>query len=268
MRKALLLAVLASLSVTGVAYAASTVTHYLVLKGTSVTPAKGGSTKAPVPVGVHLIYGERAVPTTEQPARVKRYSFSFQDIRENTDAFPACGSSRMLDPSEGPNTCAKGSEVGGGFFIASLSSGKSSKQVGQCRADVRLFNGGNHTATIYVYANPKNGTAKVPECPLQSAFAINAALQQIGNNLWERFNVPQGLQQQSVGAVTFYSALYTADITVNVQSKIVSKKVKGKTVKHRMGLLESFGCPANHQRQLAVLFNTTNRKATRLVPCS
>src|SRR5436305_15248705 len=127
MRKVMLLAALATLSVTGVAYGAVTVTNKYVLKG-KITPVKSGTKKHPRPFGAKISYTVSTSPKGYRPNVVEKYTLNVQGAKENTNVFPGCSTSRLLDPTQGPNTCPPGSKAGTGFFIATIGPSNTQKQ--------------------------------------------------------------------------------------------------------------------------------------------
>src|SRR2546423_1045059 len=76
--------------------------------------------------------------------------------------FPACGTARLNDPTQGANTCPKGSQIGTGHFIAAVGPSTNSSISGTCRADVTVYNGGNHDLSYYVFKGPEKNACAVP----------------------------------------------------------------------------------------------------------
>jgi hypothetical protein len=264
MRKVMLLAALAALSVTGVAYGAVTVTNKYVLKG-KITPVKSGTKKHPRPFGAKISYTVSTSPTGYRPNVVEKYALNVQGAKENTNVFPGCSTSRLLDPAQGPNTCPPGSKAGTGFFIAKIGPSNNQKQVSlTCRAELTLYNGSNHSLTFYVYkGKPISGQPQ--PCPLASpqGYAIHVTLKRKGRNLVAKYTVPAALLHPASG---LDAAVTSSALNVPVQKQTITKK--GKKVK--VGLFETTFCPKNHQRQIAVTFtqgNGKSRTATRLVAC-
>src|SRR5437764_1141410 len=117
MRKVLLLAVAAAIAVAGIAYAVNT-NKYVV--HASIKPTKSGTKKTPVTVSQVFAYDIGTFVSGKNapvPTNVKAYSTTVAGIHEHTDAFPACGTSRLNSSSQGPSTCPKGSKVGSGFAM-------------------------------------------------------------------------------------------------------------------------------------------------------
>lgn len=265
MRTAASLAIVAAIAIPAAALAATTGNSYVV-KAT-VTPVKSGTAMKPVPVGAQLQVNISAAHAGSRPAAVKTYRFAFQGIRENTNSFPACGTSRLTDPTEGPTTCPKGSQIGTGYFIADVGPSTDQTVTLTCRAELTVYNGGNHSLSLYVYAAK---TATPAPCPLAQPYAVNAHLKQAAGNLVETFDIPAQLQSVTVGGKTLDVGATTDVVNLPVSKLVKSKKVHGKTVKQQVGLFESVSCPPNHQRHVGVTFTDAQgamRTATRLVAC-
>jgi hypothetical protein len=254
MRKSLLLAILVALGVTGIAYAAPTVTHYYVVKA-KIKPIKSGTNKHPVAIASTISY-KVTPPANTRPKVVKVYDITVQGVRENTNKFPACGTARLLDPTQGPVTCPKGSLVATGFFNVAIGPSSSTSITTTCRADLSIYNGGSHNLSYYVFKGPEKNA-----CPVTNGHdAFNAGLKTSRKGLVQTFTVPEELRHPASGfdsAATFATVISPKHVT----------KVKG----HKVGLFESISCPANHERQVKVKFTRedgTFKIATRLVPCT
>jgi hypothetical protein len=262
MRKVMLLAALAALTVTGVAYAATTVSNKYVIKG-KVTPVKSGTKKHPRPVGAQISYTVTTSPTGYRPNPVEKFKVVVQGAQEHTNVFPACSTSRLLDPTQGPNTCPTGSKVGTGFFISKIGpSSNQHKVLLTCRAELSAYNGGNHSLVFYIYKGTQVSGQPQP-CPLPTSYAIHVALKRKGRNLVATYSAPAALLHPASGQD---AAVSSSSLSLPVQKKKITKH--GKKVK--VGLFETTLCPLNGQRQIALTFTQENgksRTATRVVAC-
>lgn len=259
MRKVVLLALAIALGAAGAAYAA--ISNQYVITTFKVTPKKSGTKTHPVSIGTTVSYTVGTVPKGNNPAVIKSESITMQDVRADSDAFPTCSSSRLLDSSQGPSTCPKRSQIGSGYFEADIyKAGTQPASPGTtCRVDLSVYNSGNNRATYYVYLK----TGQAGECPNTGTLpvAITAKLSETKTgNLVQTFTLPNVLRHP----ITGYNSVPTF-ATVTTKNQTI--KVKGKTV----GALESTGCPANHSRQVAIKFtleNGNSRTATRNAACS
>lgn len=286
MRKGLILGLLAALSVAGVAYGATTVVNTYKLNA-RVTPARSGTALKPVPVATHVDFTVGAVPKGDRPNIVKTIDVRIAGLKENTNRFPACGSARLTDPAQGPGTCPAGSQIGKGYFVSEVSTpNNQTKTLITCRAEVTVFNGGNHTLTYYVYKGSPVAGQPVP-CPLPRNEAFVATLTSTRAGLVQTMTIPQELRHPSLNGVTYDASLVRAFIDIRSISKTVTRTVRSravrtkagkkaratrtKKVKTRIGLFESVSCPANHQRQVEAKFTQENGRSktvTRLVRCT
>jgi len=268
MRKTLLLAVAIALGVAGTAYAVVTVTNHYTYH-TKVTPTKSGTRAHPRPVALHVDVTATATPAGYRPNIVKTIDLTGQGLQQHTNFFPACGTARLTDPAEGPATCPKGSLAGTGFFIVWISKPGDQTPSGKvtvCRVEMSIYNGGNHTLSIYVYSNGKAG-----ECPLPQPAAFHANLPHTGRGLVLTFTIPQALRHPTVGTVTFDAAAIQASADLPAKQTTVKHKKGNKTIKTKVGLFESISCPHNHQRFTSTkltLENGHSNTLTRLVRCS
>jgi hypothetical protein len=270
MRRALLLGVLTVLGMAGAAYAAATVTNHYTVHA-KITPIKSGTKAHPVPISSHLDWATTATPKGDRPNTDKTIDVRVQGIRENTNDFPACGTARLNDPSEGPTTCPAGSKVGTGFFIAEVSAaGDPSKIIiPSCRAELTIYNGGNHDLSFYGYKGAPVSGQPAP-CPLPRNEAWNGTLTRTPKGLVLTATLPADLRHPPVAGTTFDSSAIKASFDIPTATTKVKPKGKKRTKAVKVGLFESISCPANHQRQLAVKFTQENGKSTtvtRLVPC-
>jgi len=254
LRQVLLIATALVFGVTGAAYAA--VSNVYVVSG-KITPVKSGTRARPVSVATTIGYTVSTQPKGERPNVVKTVQITIQDVRANTNAFKACGTSRLNNPKEGPATCPKGSLVGRGYFIAEVGPSKSQKTVAAtCRAELGIYNRGDRTLSYYVYGAPT--VTKTGECPL-APLAFAATVRDTSSGLVETIKLPSVVRHPTAATD---ASLTKAVVSVTRHTT----KVKGKKV----GLLESFGCPVNHQREIKVKFTLESGKSvlsTLLLPC-
>lgn len=266
MRKAVLLGVIGALTLSATAYGAVTITNVYVAHG-NITPVKAGTKVHPVPIGGHVDFKVTTQPKGHRPNLIKTIQLRVQGIIQNTSRFPACGTARLNDPSQGPGTCPAGSKFATGFLMVDISKqgDQTSPPILTCRADVSLYNGGNATVSYYVY----KGT-EANACPLASNEAFDAALTQTKRGLVDSATFPQDLRHPTVAGVSYDAAVVQGSINISIVKKTV-RVGKGKRAKREtIGLFASTSCPANHQRQVALTFlpeNGNSRTVTRLVAC-
>jgi hypothetical protein len=261
MRKAVLLGMVIALGAAGAAYAATSLTNQYIIKPFTVSPKKSGTKTHPVSIGTTVAYTVSTKPAGSRPAVIKSETITIQGVRANSNKFPTCSSSRLVDPTEGPSTCAKGSLVGTGFFKAEIGPSANPSAPGQlnCRVDLSVYNSGNNRETYYLYLKP----GQAGECPPSNTLptTMTAKLSETkSGNLVQTFTLPNNVRHPATG---FDSTPTFATLT----TKNATRKVKGKTV----GALESISCPANHSRQLAIKFTLesgSSRTATRNTACS
>lgn len=263
MRRAVLLAMLIAVGVAGAAYAAGNVTNKYVINA-KITPKKSGTAVHPVSIATSLSYTVGTSPSGRVPNTIKTEQITIQGVRGNTSDFPACGSSRLIDPAEGPSTCPKGSRIGSGYFVAVIEKSGSNNPsppdaLTKCRVDLLVFNGSNHRLIYYLYL--KSGQAG--ECPSTGTLPLTftALLSETkSGNAVQTFTLPQSVRHPLNG---YDSRPVFASVTIPGETT----KVKGKKV----GLFQSTACPVNHERQIVIKFSGESggsRTATRLVGCS
>jgi hypothetical protein len=249
---------LIAVGVAGAAYAASSVTNQYIITTFKVNTKKADR-KA---IGTVVTYTVASKPKGQRPNVIKGLTVTIQGVKANGNDFPTCSSSRLLEASQGPSTCPKGSLAGTGYFKAEI--GKSGQQSAPassqltCRVELSVYNSGNHRLTYYLYLNP----SQAGECPNTGTLpvAITAHLSETrGGNLVQTFTFPQSVRHPLTGSdsVPVFS-------TLNIPGGVT--KVHGKKV----GEIESVSCPPNHSRQLAIKFtleNGSSRTATRNTRC-
>lgn len=270
MRKALVLALVGSLALAGVAVAA--VTNNYVVFG-KVTPVKSGTVKHPMPIAAQIGWTVSTSPSGQRPNVVKTYNIFSQGIRASTNDFPACSSSTLT--ASGPSKCARGSQIGKGYFIveAGPSSSQSAGNV-TCRAETLLFNGGGNankgegTFILYVYKGAQV-TGQPAPCPIPNNHqAVAILLSNSTSGLHETFTTPFILRHPYNGVD---AATVKSFVSLPAKSRTFSTRVNGHSVKKTVGLLETYSCPPNHQRQATIKFITesgTQTLSTGLTRCT
>jgi hypothetical protein len=258
MRKALLLAVAAALAVAGLAYAASNNAYTVTA---SIKPTKSGTKKHPRTVSQNFTYNIKSLTPGAIPANVKTYRTVVQGIHENTNKFPACGTSRLNSATQGPSTCPRGSKVGSGFarVLDSLTSQPQrtdASGIEPCRLNITIYNGGNHTLSFYF---TKGTCTNLPH-----SIAIAGTLKSFRGGYRDVYTIPNFLRSPKAGHRFTIVRLHTA---IGVHNRTV--RVHGK--KKTFGLFYSYLCPPNHFRQVRVTFKAvdgSSQTATRNVACS
>jgi hypothetical protein len=256
MRKIFLLAALGAVAIAGAAYAATYSNKYTI--STKFTPTKSGTTTHPLPIGANVSFNIGTTPSGFRPKVVRTYKTAISGIRENTNSFPVCSSSRLLTKGQGPSTCQKGSKIGSGHVIIEYgpTANNAAAYSAFCSAGATIYNSGHHHLTLYVV---KGSFAGRSGCPLPGAYAITVTLAKSGSGVVAIYTLPLALRHFPSG---FDDALTSGVLNVPV----ATRKVGTKTV----GFLESVKCPANHQRQTAVTFieeNGSSHTATRNFFC-
>lgn len=266
MRKILLLAALGVFALTGVAYAV--VTNVYVVHA-SITPVKSGTLKQPKSIATKLSWTVSTAPPGSRPDVVRGYKFSFEGIRENTIFFPGCGTSKLSGPKAGPRSCPRGSQIGTGFLIVEIgpTGQNNSSYNARCRAELTMFNGGNHNLTLFVYKG-KQKFRQPPPCPIPGNHdAINITLVHAKQGLSETFSVPLSLLHPAPG---FDAAVIQAMVKIRKRTLVLKKARRGRKAHTVIGLFETVYCPPNHQRQVVAVFTGEDgigRTRTTLVRC-
>ena len=260
MRKAVMLVTVGALFAAGAAYAA--VTNVYVVSA-RITPSKSGTVAAPRPVAIGVGYTVGTAPPGSRPEVVRGYKLSFAGVEENTTFFPGCATSVLT--GKGPSKCPAGSLIGSGFQIFEVGPTGSTNTSYDifCRAEEKLFNGGHHNLSLYVYQGPQVGGQPAP-CPVTRGHeTININLVNSSAGVAWNYSVPADLRHPITGvdAATTKSSL-------NVLSR--STTVGSGKRKRTIGLFATFNCAHNHQRQIAITFtgeDGVGRTRTALVGC-
>lgn len=266
MRKALVLAVLVALGAGGVAYAA--IQNVYVVKA-NITPTKSGTKKTPKPIAISREYDVAAVPSFQTPQVVANYTTLIVGVQENTNDFPGCGTSKLNNPSEGPGKCPRGSKIGVGYVIVTYTPASTTlaAYAKQCRLETTLFNGGDHTVSIYFYKGKQQAGNPAP-CPLPRSIAVSGLFSKGTSGLVERVTVPPFLRHPIANQTWVFTKYVTI---IPLDKTTITKKVHGKKHKVQVGFFETYACPANHQRLISVDFTNSfgvTQRATRNVACT
>jgi len=226
-----------------VAYAQQ-VNTYTVTGATS--PAKAGSKKKPVPVGIKFNYtvGEKS---GNRPSPVSKYSIRFNGLRVNTQAFPHCSASKL--EAGGVGACPAKSIVGTGFIKnATGAKDNPADRSIECNGKVTVINGaGPNRGLLYVEGSPQSTDPRT-RCAIELAAPIETKYVKRGKAVALEFSVPSSLLHP----------LPTLDNAVtSVQSSI--KRVRGKGGR---GYYEAIGGCKKGRRALSVVFTAENGVAT------
>lgn len=228
-------ALAAVLALSAVALAAQ-VNTYTVTGKTS--PAKPGSKKKPVPIGLNFDYtvGEQS---GQRPSPVKRYTIAFYGMRSHGKLFPTCSAQR-INAAGNDGGCPKGSLVGAGSVVnaAGNTADPTDKSI-PCNLGLKIYNGGQGRAALFLYGNP-------PNCVITISQAIDARYVSAfgGRGQALQFEVPTNLLHP-VGGID--------NAVVQVTSTIKKLRKRSRGVTH--GYYESIGCRRG-KRPIQVTFLT------------
>jgi hypothetical protein len=217
----------------------------------------------PRPIGTNLKWVISTTVPGQRPAGVSTYTISILGLRQNTGDFPACGASQLS--SSGPFSCPPGSNVGSGFAIVEVGP-RGHRNTGnvQCRIDEGIFNGGQGNLILYLYSG-QAVPGQPPPCHVANGSGdVNVNLSSQRKRLTASFSFP--LASGSSQAVLTEEAL-----NIPATSRIITQRVGRRTVRRRVGLLESFYCPPSHRREVAITFTRQNGSTNthrELVRCS
>jgi hypothetical protein len=266
LRRIGLLVVLAVFGIAGVAYAA--VTNVYVI-GASFKPHKSGTSKHPTPVSIGLGWLVGTEFAGLRPNVVRGYHVFLEGLLENTNFFPGCDTSKLSGRKGNPGKCPRGSEIGRGDLILEIGpTGEREDQYNaECRADVLIFNGGDHNLTLYVYRGRQLAHQPAPCTIPGDHVVINVRLAHSKHGLNWNWSVPLDLLHPAPG---IDAAVIYATLSVPSKEKALTRRVKGKSHHTKIGLFETYLCPHNHQRQVAITFTEEDgvgRTGTTLVAC-
>ena len=206
----------------------------------TVSPAKAGTKKKPVPVSLGFNYTVGS-STGGRPSLIDQYTIGFGGIRSNGKYFPACPASKINNASPSSDaSCPSGSLVGTGTVNNVAGATANPNDTSQkCLLALKVYNGGAGKAALYLKGGP-------PTCPIAVSQAIDASY----------VSGPDGgtALQFSVQGALLHPLPGFDNSVVSVQSTIkkLTVKKKGKTY----GYYEaSGGCNAG-KRTVQVLFHT------------
>jgi hypothetical protein len=237
--KLLVVASVAVLAFTAVAYAAQ-VNTYTVTGKTS--PAKPGAKKNPVAIGLDFNYaiGEQA---GLRPSPVQRYTIGFYGMQSNGGLFPKC-TAATINGKQSDSACPKGSAVGSGYIINSAGStaDPTDKSV-SCNLNLTIYNSGQGKAAIFLQGGP-TVTVQGKPCVISINQAIDAKYVSAfgGKGQALQFDVPANLLHPIPG-------LDNAVVQVQSTIKKLTVKSKGKS----RGYYESIACKGG-KRPISVDF--------------
>jgi hypothetical protein len=215
---------------------AAQVNTYTV-EGTT-SPAKPGSKKKPVPIGLNFDYtvGEEA---GQRPSPVSRYTIGFYGMQSNGRLFPKC-TAQQINAAQSDANCPKGSLVGSGSVTNAAGATDNPADTSiPCNLGLRIYNGGQGKAALYLFGNP-------PQCVIPISQAIDARYVRTfgGKGQALQFSVPSNLLHP-------VSGIDNAVTNVRSTIKKLTTKSKGRT----RGYFESIRCQKGH-RPIAVDFLT------------
>ena len=248
MRRALVLTSLILFGGAGAAWAVVPVDNVYVVQA-HIAPTKFGTRHHPTPISSSLGWQVSTTPSGNRPANVRSYAIYYEGIDENTTLFVGCGTSTLSTPNATVKSCPKGSEIGSGFliFMIGASGFDNAAYNGTCTSSLALFNGGYHDLTLFVYpGQPLPG--QPAECTLPGGHvAIQVNISHSRRGITETFSMPEELLHPGAG---FDTAVIQASLRMTRKERLVG----GRSARHQVGLFESFFCPPNRQRQVAMVF--------------
>lgn len=252
----------------GAASAAGSVTNIYRVTA-SISPVKSGTSADPRPVSSRLEWDVGTAQGSLRPGEVSRYLISYQGLDENTTLFPRCSASRLSAPNSSPYSCPAKSRIGSGFVIFQLGATgfPSAPYSPGCSSSLALFNAGHHHLTLFVYEG--RPLANQPaECTIPGRHvAIKVTLHRSGAGLTEAFSFPEVLLHPAPGLDT---AVVQAVLNVPAKQRVLRQRIAGQPTTRRVGLFESYFCPASHRRRVAMTFTRqdgTRQSASTFVRC-
>jgi hypothetical protein len=213
--------------------------------GSSISPAKSGTAKAPKPAFGKTLFNITN-PAGQRPDVIETYKIGLgEGLVENTGLFKSCLKAQIEDPNKGPKTCPAESNLGGGvaYNLAGAASDPNAKI--ECDLKLTLFAGGKGKVNLVVESNPP----ALP-CPLTvNPTVVPATFKKVGGILTLTLTVPNALLHPIPG---FNNALYKT--VVNKFGK--TKRAKIGKVTRTVGIIETVSCPKSHKRTLKTTFVT------------
>ena len=227
----------------------------------STSPAKAGTAKKPVPIGINFSYTV-AEQTGLRPSPVQKYSIRFRGVRENSHLFPGCRYTK-INSDQGTHKCPSGALLGKGTILAKAGgeSNRSDQSV-TCPLNLEVWNGGRGKASIYVVGGRDAPAGKTTDCVTTTNAALDANFVRRGNETVLEFNVPLVPFRQQLGTLNQKDDPNAIEVAVvEVKSTIPRKtrRVRGKL----RGFFEGVGGCARGSRIIAVTFlNEDNKTAS------
>jgi hypothetical protein len=225
----------------------------------TVTPAKSGTAKKPVPIKLGFNYkvGEAS---GLRPSVIVKYAIGFGGVVVNSKASKTC-SAASINAAGSNKGCPAGSAVGKGNVenqTGSTSDPSNQPASLKCHLDLTIYNGGVGHAALYLFGNPTNPTGP---CPISVSQAIDATYTSgPDGGVSLVFSVPASLGHPLPG---FDNAVTQVASTINK----VTKKVKGKTI----GYYSTKGGCKSKKRRVTVTFTAENGQSVTTgttVPCT
>jgi hypothetical protein len=228
------------LGLAAVAYAQTQVNTYTVTG--SVKPAKAGTSKKPVAIGLSFGY-EVGEASGLRPTPVKNYSIRFDGLKTNGALFPKCSVATLEE--RGPDACPAGSQVGSGFIrnATGASANPADKSI-VCNAAVTVWNSGKDRGALYIKGSPSSTDPRT-RCAIELASPIATKFVKRGSATALEFDVPQSLLHP----------LSTLDNAVEEVTSIKLVKRKGR------GYFESVGGCKGGKRKISVVFTPERGEA-------
>ena len=260
MKKVSLLAVLALLAMSALAYAQVAQDNVYAVSG-KVAPSKSGTPKKPTPVGLSFGFTVNEA-NGRRPASIQKYAIKFDGLVANTNKFPTC-TFTQINSAGNPNACKSGSLVGEGVIKAKAGNqANPDDQSVNCSQRLRVYNGGKNKLVLFINGSPTE-TNPDYQCDVEIAKPIDASLVRSGSgkNLATslNFTLPPEL----------INNLGLAIAVKDVRSTI--KKLTKKTSVRTYGFFESVGGCKQSKRAITVTFTDTqglSEKSQRTVACS
>lgn len=225
----------------------------------STSPAKAGSAKRPVPIGINFAYTVRE-QSGMRPSPVEKYSIRFRGVRENSALFPGCRYTK-INNDQGTQNCPRQALLGGGTLLA-VAGGEDNRQDQsvRCPLNLEVWNGGRGKASIYVVGGPNAPAGKQTACPVDTNAALDANFVRRGNETVLEFNVPLTPFRQQLGTIE------VSVIEVDSEIPRKTRRVRGKV----RGFFEAVGGCTRGSRIIAVTFLNEDKKtatAQDKAPC-
>lgn len=204
----------------------------------STTPAKAGSKKKPVAVG--LKFGLEADSGTNRPTTARRFRLEVEGLRTNGKHFPTC-TAGDINNAGSDDGCKKSAVIGTGIVnnLAGATNNQADASI-TCNLAVTLYNGGQNRVALFLEGGPA-GSGAPQTCVLPISVALDARWVKAGSGLALQFDITSNLQQPVPGVSNAIKRIQTT-----IPKRTV--KVKGK----KIGYAEVIGCKGG-SRELTVV---------------